>query len=201
MRRICLVLVALAALAAFPATTWATNSCCIPDARAADGMVCEQGITEAYCSGAGGDYYGTVECADNPQCPPFVAACCLLEGGCRDMGDDDCATGLGGTSVYGTCADAVCEPPPPPEPAPCSPAYWKNHPEDWDPTYGADPALCDVGAYMGVPPSCAQLWADLTATGPKNGELKQAAGTVLNERWVESNPGEDYPCPNETTTY
>jgi hypothetical protein len=75
------------------------------------------------------------------------------------------------------CAtDPVCKVPPPPGGIPCSPGFWKNHPDDFD-------EFCEAAAALTVEPrldSCRDLLTALTCKGSDASCLRSAAAALLN---------------------
>ena len=64
---------------------------------------------------------------------------------------------------------------------PCSPGYWKNHEEVWNPDLCAASGDCD------------QIRMDLRAKGPGSGAVRHAASGTLNSRWIAAY-GAPLPC-------
>jgi hypothetical protein len=80
-----------------------------------------------------------------------------------DCKDPDCAT------------DPACKVPPP-SGIPCSPGFWKNHPDDFN-------EFCDEAAASTLDPrldTCAELLAAVTCKGADATCLRSAAAALLN---------------------
>ena len=106
-------------------------------------------------------------------------ACCLPDGTCAALLEGECFNRGGefqGDNT--TCEPSTCDGG---GEEPCSPGYWKNHEEVWN------PSLCETQG------DCQQLSDDLNAKGRGSGDVRAAAGTTLNDRWLAAN-GSPLPC-------
>jgi hypothetical protein len=72
--------------------------------------------------------------------------------------------------------DPDCKKPPPPNGVPCSPGFWKNHPEDFN-------QFCEAAAGLTTEArldSCTDLLVALTCKGSDASCLRSAAAALLN---------------------